>query len=225
MAYTDTNQGLKPTSLAVTTLVNGGVIAGLLMLGTTALRTDNDPIKLINPITNPISVKPEPKPRPQKPVDDLKPHNPYVPKSRNQTIVDRVPPIDLTTATDATEIAIPGSGTGVDIDIPYVPPIVTPPAPPVFITAKRNPRYASDFQPDYPPGMIREGREGAVTVRVLVGVDGRVKQVQAVRTDDDAFLQATKAQALRRWRFLPATKDGIPAESWQELTVRFQIPV
>jgi periplasmic protein TonB len=224
MAYSDTNRGLKPASLAVTVLVNGGVIAGLLMLGTTAIRTANDAIKMIIPttITPPIE-KTAPREKPKAP-EDPTPQNVYTPRSKNPTQVDPTTRIDLTSSTAGDEIVFPRTGEGMAILPPVIPELITPPALPIFTVAKRNPRYARDFQPDYPPGMIREGREGAVTVRVLVGVDGRVKQVEAVKADDDAFLQATKNQALRRWRFMPATKDGVPQESWQELTVRFQMP-
>jgi periplasmic protein TonB len=225
MAYTDTNRGLKPASLAITVLVNGSVIAGLLMLGTNVIRTTNDAIKTIT--TTPIAppIKQDSLPHKQKAKENPKPQNPYTPPIKNQTSVDRSPPIELTSSLAGDEFLMSGTGEGLSINPPELPPIIAPPAPPVFTIAKRNPRYAGDFQPDYPPGMIREGREGAVTVRVLVGVDGRVKQVEAVRADDDAFLQVTKKQALSRWRFVPATKDGVPQESWQELTVRFQIPV
>ena len=69
--------------------------------------------------------------------------------------------------------------------------------------------------------MIRAEMEGFATVRVLIGTDGRVKQVEA---SDTAFLDATRKQALSKWRFLPATRDGEPVESWREMTVRFQLP-
>jgi periplasmic protein TonB len=48
--------------------------------------------------------------------------------------------------------------------------------------------------------------------------------VEPIRFDEDAFLAATRKQALSSWRFLPATQDGEPVESWKEMTVRFQMP-
>ena len=32
------------------------------------------------------------------------------------------------------------------------------------------------------------------------------------------------SQAVSKWRFLPATRDGEAIESWREMTVRFQLP-
>jgi protein TonB len=45
-----------------------------------------------------------------------------------------------------------------------------------------------------------------------------------LRADDPSFLEATRKQALAKWRFLPATRDGQPVESWREMTVRFELP-
>lgn len=121
----------------------------------------------------------------------------------------------LTGTTGTTELS--GGGGGI-AQLPLPGP------DPVFRSAQINPRYAGALQPLYPPGMIREEREGVVTVRVLVGTDGRVKALEAVRADAPAFLEATRKQALSKWRFLPATRDGEPVESWREMTVRFELP-
>ena len=58
---------------------------------------------------------------------------------------------------------------------------------------------------------------------MLIGTDGRVKQVEVVSTDDPLFADAAERQALRRWRFKPATRDGVPVQSWKQMTVRFEI--
>jgi protein TonB len=58
---------------------------------------------------------------------------------------------------------------------------------------------------------------------VLIGVDGRVKAAQSVSATSAAFFEATRRQALSKWRFKPATRGGIPEESWKTLSVRFLI--
>jgi len=97
------------------------------------------------------------------------------------------------------------------------------PAPPKLVMAQVDPRYAGQFQPDYPLREERAGIEGSVTVRVLIGTDGRVKAVELVRGDGPAFFEATKKRALSKWRFKPATRGGVAEESWREMTVRFQL--
>lgn len=95
------------------------------------------------------------------------------------------------------------------------------PMEPVFAPARiaRN----APLQPDYPTSLARQGIEGVTTVRVLIGTDGRVKQVELVSTTEPDFFTATKRQALRYWRFTPATRDGVAVESWREMTVRFKL--
>lgn len=140
------------------------------------------------------------------------------------------PPPPIPTETSGrTEIA----GTtdiGASIGDPGLPPIdltrIEPPAKPpepVTVGPEPDPRYAGNFQPPYPPQLLRTGIEGKAVVKVLIGTDGRVKQVAIVSADDPLFADASERQALRRWRFKPATRDGVPIESWKQMTVRFEI--
>lgn len=99
-----------------------------------------------------------------------------------------------------------------------------PPLPvPVLVDPRVDPRFADALQPPYPPAKQRLGEEGRVSVKVLVGTDGRVKAVTLLSATDDAFFAATERQALRYWRFRPATRDGVPVEGWRTMTVRFEI--
>ncbi len=79
----------------------------------------------------------------------------------------------------------------------------------------------SEMQPPYPPPLQRAEVEGSVTVRVLVGGDGRPRDIVLVRTDDPQFFAAARNWGMRHWRFKPATEDGTAVESWFTLTVRF----
>jgi protein TonB len=79
------------------------------------------------------------------------------------------------------------------------------------------------LQPPYPASAQREGAEGIVRVRVAIGADGRVKTVQKVEASRDDFFAATERQALRYWRFKPATVDGKPIESSKLMVVHFRI--
>jgi protein TonB len=98
-----------------------------------------------------------------------------------------------------------------------------PPAPPALILAKLDPKYAGSFQPDYPASEQRREIEGVARVKVLIGTDGRVKAVELVSTDSPGFFEETKRRALAKWRFKPATRGGVAEESWQVMTVRFEI--
>ena len=97
------------------------------------------------------------------------------------------------------------------------------PLPPVLTGAEVDARYARDFQPVYPSAEQRAGRDGVVTVKVLIGVDGRVREAIRVLATSDEFWRVTERQALTRWRFRPATRDAIPVEAWRTMTVRFRL--
>lgn len=111
--------------------------------------------------------------------------------------------------------------TGGDIGATFPPRPVDP--MPVLTDAAVDPRYASLFQPPYPARLQRLEIEGKVVLKVLIGADGHVRDVQIVYSDDEGFAQATERQARAKWRFKPATRDGTPVETWKQMTVRFEI--
>ncbi len=113
------------------------------------------------------------------------------------------------------------SGLGDRIEVPITP--VEAISEPVIAAAKLNSRFSNQFQPPYPSGLLRMGEEGIIAVRVLVGTDGRAKRIELIDSPHDDFWTATKRHALKKWRFEPATKDGVRFESWITLKVRFQI--
>ncbi len=105
-------------------------------------------------------------------------------------------------------------------------PLIADPIPralPKLVEARIDPSYKALFQPDYPAREQRNGVEGVAKVRVLIGTDGRVKAVEEVSATSPGFFEETRRRALSKWRFKPATRDGVAQESWQVMTVRFQI--
>ncbi|OAO04011.1 energy transducer TonB [Parasphingorhabdus sp.] len=115
-----------------------------------------------------------------------------------------------------------GAGSGIEIEIEPLPAVEITPDP-VIVEARLNNRYARQFQPAYPSGQLRREEEGVVSVRVLVGTDGRAKQVELIDSPHPDFWEATRRHALKKWRFTPGTKDGKLFETWIMLKVRFEI--
>jgi protein TonB len=169
-------------------------------------------------IWDPITLE---KPKPPEPQPDAKPQ-----EQPTKTVIaatdSPLPPLSQDPPvgrTDEPYVPPAGSGTGT-----VMPQIIDPPVqPPKLVLAQLDQRYAGLFQPDYPARAQREGIEGVAVVRVLIGIDGRVKAVELVSTDDPAFFEATKRRALTKWRFKAATRGGVPEESWKEMRVRFEI--
>lgn len=105
--------------------------------------------------------------------------------------------------------------------------IILPPLPPrhepLLVEPRIDPKAMAAFQPDYPGSMIRQGLEGSVTVRVTIGADGRVTDIERLAATDDAFWIATQRHALRKWRFRSATRDGVAVSGSKVLTVHFRL--
>lgn len=209
----------RPAGAGAALLISGTIILGLYYAGpkigpggiTTILTGRNIPV-----------VEPKPvEPKPQRPVERRTPvttPQPYIPE----------PKIDLGSGPTITGTNVIGPVT-LDPPGPVGPvsggggAVVDPPRPPVMVGASVDPRFADALQPPYPPAEIRAGTEGSVTARVLIGTDGRVKAIDIVKSPSDGLAEATRKQALARWRFKPATRDGVPVEGWKTMTLRFQI--
>lgn len=219
--YADRNArtpGIKPGSLAVAIAINGGVLAALLLAPATKFfEPANKPFKIIDILTPPPPPELPPEPRAQR--DPPPKAQPIAPKP----LVDVLKPpstVDIDTKPFTADPVgrddgvAQGTGNGVIIDPPVTPPLIIDP--------EIDPRYLREFQPDYSPAEQRAERSGTVTVRVLIGIDGRVRAVEPVTATSDDFLAATRRTALARWRFRPATRDGVPFEKWRTMRVTFR---
>ncbi|EXS71671.1 energy transducer TonB [Sphingobium sp. Ant17] len=138
------------------------------------------------------------------------------------TAVDPIVPLS-----QGDSILTGGTGSGDSIDPGPATAIILPPADPprepVMVEAAIDPRALPAFQPDYPGAMIRQGMEGSVTVRVTINAQGRVTNIARIAASDESFWLATERHALRKWRFRPATRDGVAVATTKVLTVRFTL--
>ena len=107
---------------------------------------------------------------------------------------------------------------------PTLPP--APPEPvrrdgPVDLPDEASaPEPADDnAQPDYPEALRQSGVQGTVIARFVVREDGRVDDVRVLRGPEE--LRDTVREALRRWRFRPATLNGQPIAVYRTMPFRF----
>jgi periplasmic protein TonB len=79
-------------------------------------------------------------------------------------------------------------------------------------------------QPAYPLTDVRQGNEGAVELEVYVLPSGRVGDVRVLKSTGSPTLdQSAMEEARRKWRLLPATRDGEPYAQWHRLRVVFNL--
>ncbi len=211
----------KQGSIGGAFIINGLLIAGLMLTNhVVAPRVLEDDLTVIN-----IPVKKPPK------INDpeitsfvppiVVPKPPITPPPRDERYIADI--IDKT-----VPIIASGSASGTDDFIkpldPVIEPIIEPAIPdPIFIGAQQDPKYANRFQPLYPGSLLRQEIEGSVKLRFLIRADGRVKSVKILSASHPRFAAAAEKQALKKWRFIPATRNGRPVEQWKTITVSFTI--
>ncbi|MEA3046778.1 MAG: periplasmic protein TonB [Sphingomonadales bacterium] len=205
----------SPGGLALVILLHGAVFAALILIKAPQFLREMHPRTVIDF----IEVPPEP------PIDTPPPTPVDQPV---QPVRERIDQVQQEVQTNSGQQVSQGeqvtrfadnSGTG-DIVVPPRQPL--PPLP-VRHGAQVDPRYAGDLQPPYPPSEQRAQRDGRVQVRVTIGPDGRVVAIALLSATSDAFWRVTQQQALRRWRFRPATVDGRPVEDSKVMNLVFRI--
>lgn len=198
------------------------IILGTIAFGATLVGPKIGPIFVPDPplTTTNIPIDPPPPPDPQPTHSRTTPTTQPLP-NRPKPIVTIPSPADpIGTTTDPVP---PPTGPIADPGPPTTGPAVDPPKAPVMVRATVDPRYADALQPPYPPSEIRAQTEGRLIARVLVGVDGRVKALDIISSPSDALAKATRSHAFSRWRFKPATRDGVPYEDWMTMTLHFRL--
>lgn len=83
--------------------------------------------------------------------------------------------------------------------------------------------FRSGALPGYPASARRAGREGVVTVRVLVGTDGKPMSVTVRVTSGHEDFDAAALTAVKKWLFSPAHRGKEPVASFHDVRIRFRL--
>lgn len=109
------------------------------------------------------------------------------------------------------------------------PPPGPEPAPASSTPATRTPTgtdsapvLVSNPPPQYPRAALRRHESGEVLLRVLVGPDGVPSDVSLVQGSGSRHLDRAATDAVRRWRFRPAMRDGQPVSGEVQVPIAFQ---
>lgn len=86
-----------------------------------------------------------------------------------------------------------------------------------------NGESISNPPPRYPAASRKAREDGRVLLRVVVGVDGRAKEISVIQSSGYARLDDSAVDAVRRWRFFPARKEGELAEGSLEVPISFSL--
>ena len=90
----------------------------------------------------------------------------------------------------------------------YLPPAAPPAGIPDPILTKPTP--LDNPPPPYPARAVARGIEGTVQLTLSISADGRVTGVELDVSSGSALLDRAALAAVRRWRFRPGERDGVP---------------
>lgn len=147
----------------------------------------------------------------------------YSPQLHANVVTRHEDPRTNTETTGFTEIsrAEPDSGL---FDIPAEYEKIEPPASDATNVRAGNfipPMRLSGDEPEYSPAASRARISGNVLLSVVVGVDGRVQSVSVIKSLDPG-LDRNSIEAVRGWRFKPATRDGVPVVATVRIETSFR---
>ena len=86
-----------------------------------------------------------------------------------------------------------------------------------------KPRALNRIVPVYPRSARRRGREGVVTLEILVSDTGNVSEAVVVAGSGHKDLDSAAVSAVRSARFAPATEDGVQVQGKLRLTFEFKL--
>ncbi|MES2124039.1 MAG: energy transducer TonB [Gemmatimonadota bacterium] len=173
---------------------------------------------------------PPPPPPDQPPPDQVVARNP--PPQGFQTIVPpkeiptEIPPVDLNQKFNAKDF----SGKGVEGGIARgvvggTGPVDIVSGESFTVDQVDDPvQYLDGPLPAYPPVLKTAGIEGKVSLRFIVGTDGRVEggTIQVLSSTNKAF-EAPAIEAIKKSRFKPAKIRGAPVRQLVDQAVRFSL--
>ncbi len=82
---------------------------------------------------------------------------------------------------------------------------------------------ATNVAPPYPEEARAAGLQGRVTLRLRIGVDGRVESLKILKSSGTVSLDESALATVKQWRFEPARKLGRPVAMDVKTSVNFQI--
>nr|WP_310522171.1 energy transducer TonB [Polymorphobacter sp.] len=154
------------------------------------------------------------------------PEEPPPPPPKDIEIPPFVPPPEVSVQSEAAPTIT------VQQQVPVTaPPVFTPPAPPAPPAAVKAPTAAtprgrgnSISEDDYPDASRRAEEQGVARVSFVIDVDGKVSSCNVTSSSGSPRLDdATCKIIMRRFRFNPATRDGVPVQETKSQPVRWQL--
>jgi len=83
--------------------------------------------------------------------------------------------------------------------------------------------YDKNPKPVYPLEAVQKGHQGRVILAVEILPNGRVGEVQVDKSSGYETLDHCAVETVKKWKFIPAKKEGVPILCWVNIPFRFQL--
>jgi protein TonB len=98
---------------------------------------------------------------------------------------------------------------------------------PTAVVPATGPRHDAAYlrnpAPHYPAAARRQNMQGRVVIFAVVSPAGSCARAEVRRSSGHPILDEAALQAVRSWRFLPATRDGQPVAAEVEIPILFRL--
>jgi protein TonB len=85
-----------------------------------------------------------------------------------------------------------------------------------------EPKIIKTVEPVYPDADRRLGIKGNVILNVLISENGEVLEAVVIRgIRGSVGVEKEAINAVKKWKFLPAEKDGVKVKVWKPITIGF----
>ncbi|MBN2070862.1 MAG: energy transducer TonB [Candidatus Krumholzibacteriota bacterium] len=103
-----------------------------------------------------------------------------------------------------------------------------PPPPPTenaqeFYAFDEPPQLVKYVSPKYPNLAQSAGIEGTVTIRVVVGIDGKVESASVLQSDVTPAMERAAITAAKQFVFKPAKQRTVPVRASMAVPIRFKL--
>lgn len=88
--------------------------------------------------------------------------------------------------------------------------------------AETPPQTISTFDPVYPALAFQMNVQGTVLVNVLISENGGVIQTAVLKSPKNYGFEKAAQDAVRKWKFKPATKGGVAVRVWKTISITFK---
>ncbi len=196
------------------------------MISTMAL-IESAPATKVSPVAPPVPTQPKAVPKPD--IQAVKPPlrqqaRPML-QSQHQPLAQSVVPSQTAQSTNSAPaaanksepvVAPTASATGTASDL-----FDKTPAQPVLELPSSNASYLNNPKPLYPAMSKRLGEQGRVMLRVFINADGTPGEVQVLKSSGYDKLDQTAQDTVKRWRFVPGKRGGVPEGMWFNVPMNF----